>query len=75
MSALSSLQETIRNTSDYVNVTFESLIQRQQLSSRGASLRQLGVLGVGYGVDLYEYCNVSLQCLLEMLNIYRHLFL
>ena len=48
MKSLSSVQTTIRNTNDYVNVTFESLLQRQQLSRRGASLHQLGVQGVGY---------------------------
>ena len=48
MESLSSVQTTIRNTNDYVNVKFETLLQRQQQSTRKAFLGQLGVDGVGY---------------------------
>jgi hypothetical protein len=48
MKSLSSVQTTIRNTNDYVNLTFDTLMQRQEQSTRKASLGQLGVDGVGY---------------------------
>ena len=70
MTSLSSVTKYIRNTNDYVNVTFDSLLQRQNISGKKASLSQLGVDGVGYvclrqslvvDIDIKKTLEISLR--------------
>ena len=48
MQFLSSVQKTIRNKNDYIEVAFQTLLEKQQHSRRGASKLQLEEDGVGY---------------------------